>query len=87
MITVNFNPVMDATETAQVLAEIRADKMSGWLELPRRMQAAGLDKIKGVADRIINSSKVVVLIGIGGSYLGQRAIIEALRPKSRVKIV
>ncbi|MBR5939545.1 glucose-6-phosphate isomerase [Candidatus Saccharibacteria bacterium] len=87
MITVNFNPVMDATETAQVLAEIRADKMSGWLELPRRMQAAGLDKIKGVADRVINSSKVVVLIGIGGSYLGHRAIIEALRPKSRVKIV
>ena len=87
MITVNFNPVMDAARTAQALAEIRSDKMGGWLELPRRMNAAGLTQIKNVAARIVKSSRVVVLIGIGGSYLGHRAIIEALRPRSSVKIV
>ncbi len=87
MITVNFNPVMDAARTAQVLAEIRGDKMSGWMELPKRLNETGLSQIKNVAARICSTSKAVVLIGIGGSYLGHRAIIEALRPKSAVKIV
>ena len=90
MITVNFTPEMDAVRTAKALSEIRADKMSGWLELPQKLTAAGvasLSQIKTVADRICKSSQVVVFIGIGGSYLGHRAIIEALRPRSRVKIV
>ena len=87
MITVNFNPVMDAVRTAQILSEIREDKMSGWLELPKRMHEAGLGQIKEVAEKVRAGSRAVVFIGIGGSYLGHRAIIEALRPRSEVKIV
>ena len=41
------------------------------------------DKAKGIVDEIAKDES----IGIGGSYLGHRAIIEALRPKSETKII
>ena len=39
------------------------------------------------AKKIQDESEYLVCIGIGGSYLGHRAIIEALRPKSETKII
>jgi glucose-6-phosphate isomerase len=55
----------------------RGGGMTGWLELPRRM-ADELDGIEAAAARI-RERELLVVIGIGGSYLGARALIELLR--------
>lgn len=53
-------------------------KMLGWLNLPSNYDKEEFDKIKKAAKKIKNDSDVFLVIGIGGSYLGARAIIEAL---------
>ena len=50
----------------------------GWLKLPSNYDKKEFDKIKKVAKRIRKNSEVFVVIGIGGSYLGARAVIEGL---------
>ena len=49
----------------------------GWIDLPTNYDKKELDKIKKVAKKIQNDSDILVVIGIGGSYLGARAVIEA----------
>jgi glucose-6-phosphate isomerase len=51
----------------------------GWLELPVMEDTAEMVRIKQAADRIRQNSDVLVVIGIGGSYLGPRAAIELLK--------
>lgn len=80
-IAVNLNQIEVA------LSEIRNDAMSGWLELPDTYDHNELSAIKKSADKIRHDSKFLVCIGIGGSYLGHRAIIEALGQKSSTKIL
>lgn len=50
----------------------------GWLNLPSKPNKREYDKIKKCAKKIQEDSDVLVVIGIGGSYLGARAVIEAL---------
>ena len=50
----------------------------GWLKLPTNYDKKEFEKIKKAARRIRRTSKVFVVIGIGGSYLGARAVIESL---------
>lgn len=51
----------------------------GWLHLPSRyVKSAEYKKVKEAAAKIRNDSDVLLVIGIGGSYLGARAVIEAL---------
>lgn len=50
--------------------------MLGWLDLPDRIKEDERNKIKEVADRIRMQSDVLIVIGIGGSYVGSRAIID-----------
>ena len=52
---------------------------TGWLELPRRMADEGLTSVLSAAERIRQTAEVLVVVGIGGSYLGARAAIELLR--------
>ncbi len=87
MIAVNFSPRVDKEKTARILAEIKADKMGGWMTWPQAYDKDELDRIKKTAKRIQKDSECLVCIGIGGSYLGHRAIIEALGEKSGIKIV
>lgn len=87
MIKVNCEPKIDTKKTAEVLKEIAKDAMGGWFNLPRKIDMGEFVRIKEAAKKITEESEVLVCIGIGGSYLGHRAIIEALRPKSDVKIV
>ena len=51
----------------------------GWLELPTAEDTAEMVRIKRAAERIRENSDVLVVIGIGGSYLGPRAAIELLK--------
>ena len=50
----------------------------GWLELPTKYNKKEFKKIKECAKKIQANSDVLLVIGIGGSYLGARAVIEAL---------
>ena len=50
----------------------------GWLELPTNYDKEEFERIKKSAKRIQNDSDILVVIGIGGSYLGARAVIESL---------
>ncbi len=50
----------------------------GWLHLPSSIQPAKLDEIETVAAHLRRNCDYVVAIGIGGSYLGAKAVIEAL---------
>ena len=50
----------------------------GWLNLPTNYDKKEFNRIKKAAKRIRKNSEVFVVIGIGGSYLGARAVIEAL---------
>ena len=87
MITVNFNPGIDQKRADEILKEIAKDKMGGWMELPKKYDMGEFAKIKEAAKKIQEESEYLVCIGIGGSYLGHRALIEALRPKSGTKII
>ena len=48
----------------------------GWVELPNNYDKQEFDRIKKSADKIKSDSDVLLVIGIGGSYLGARAAIE-----------
>ncbi|QBP41819.1 glucose-6-phosphate isomerase [Paenisporosarcina antarctica] len=57
----------------------------GWYDWASRMNETFLQEIQQTADRIRQNSDVLVVIGIGGSYLGSKAVIEALTPHFHTK--
>ncbi len=72
-----------AEEVAQAHDELHKkskDKKEplGWLEWPTKYDKRELEKLKKAAKKIQSDSEVLLVIGIGGSYLGARAVIEAL---------
>ena len=50
----------------------------GWLHLPSSITGAHLSEIEAAAKQLRERCEIVVVIGIGGSYLGAKAVIEAL---------
>lgn len=48
----------------------------GWMELPKSYDKEEFNRIKKAADKIKSDSEVLIVIGIGGSYLGAKAAIE-----------
>ena len=57
-------------------------KMVGWMFLPERYDKNELERILKAKEKIQKESKVLVVIGIGGSYLGAKAVIDSLVKKS-----
>ena len=55
----------------------------GWLKLPGEITEDAIGEITSEAERLAKMSDTVVVVGIGGSYLGARAIVEAMQPKER----
>ena len=51
----------------------------GWTSLPEDYDKDEFSRIKAAAEYIKKNSQVLIVIGIGGSYLGARAVIEALK--------
>ena len=51
----------------------------GWIDLPVDYDKEEFARIKAAADKIKNDSEVLIVIGIGGSYLGARSAYEMLR--------
>lgn len=58
-----------------------SEAMSGWVKAPIDPDESELERIQSIADIIKDEAQLMVVIGIGGSYLGARAAIEAL-PKT-----
>ncbi len=50
----------------------------GWLDLPERYDREEMQRLKAAAARIREESDILIVAGIGGSYLGARAVIELL---------
>ena len=50
----------------------------GWIDLPENTSVELIERIEKLAKNLMQKSEVFVVIGIGGSYLGARAIIDAL---------
>ncbi len=51
----------------------------GWLDLPENYDKEEFARIKAAAEKIKKNSEVLIVIGIGGSYLGARAAIEMMK--------
>jgi len=69
--------VEEAHNELHEIAE-KEDEFAGWLELPTNYDKEEFERIKKAAEKIKKDSEVLVVIGIGGSYLGARAVIESL---------
>ena len=67
-------------EAARMLTEHNGPggDFTGWVTLPRDYDKEEFARIQAAAKRIQQQSQVLVVIGIGGSYLGARAVIELL---------
>ncbi len=51
----------------------------GWIDLPTSYDKEEFSRIKKAADYIKSNADVLIVIGIGGSYLGARAVVEAVK--------
>jgi len=70
--------ILDAKE--QLVTKTGAgNSFLGWIDLPEDYDKIEFDRILKAADKIKEDSEVLLVIGIGGSYLGARAAIEFLR--------
>ncbi|MDO4983378.1 MAG: glucose-6-phosphate isomerase [Eubacteriales bacterium] len=76
---VDYDAALKAFDTLVTGSGAGAD-FTGWMELPQRIRDTELDRICECAAKIRSRSKALVVIGIGGSYLGARGAIELLRP-------
>lgn len=56
----------------------KGDDFIGWVHLPRDYDATELARVEAAAKQIQNDSQALVVIGVGGSYLGARGVIDAL---------
>ncbi|MBQ3305862.1 glucose-6-phosphate isomerase [Candidatus Saccharibacteria bacterium] len=73
---------------SEAFLKVQRDEMAGWLEVPTK--ETDLEEIKRAAKKINSDSDFLVCIGIGGSYLGHKAVIDALEgayTPSRTKIL
>jgi len=86
---ISNNDIMEYNdEVKKIHIELHAKKNDekeflGWLTLPTDYNLMEFKRIKLAAEKIKKQSKVFLCIGIGGSYLGARAVIEALADKSK----
>ena len=70
------------------IADIQGDEFGGWVDLPINYDKDEFARIEAAAKKINSDSDYLVCIGIGGSYLGHKAVIEALGgERGRTKIV
>ncbi|MBQ6066946.1 MAG: glucose-6-phosphate isomerase [Clostridia bacterium] len=63
-------------------AEAAGNDFHGWLTLPADYDKEEFARIKAAAAKIISDSDALVVIGIGGSYLGARAAVEFVKSKN-----
>lgn len=81
-----FNLKLDQARNAVTRAQ--EDDFGGWVDLPIKYDKEEFARIEAAAKKINEDSDYLVCIGIGGSYLGHRAVIESLGgERNRTKII
>ena len=75
----NLKPQAEAALQTALNKTGRGNDFLGWVTLPNDVSEAEIANIEQCAARMAALSEVVVVVGIGGSYLGARAVIEALQ--------
>jgi len=70
---------LSEVDTKKALDELKTLYENGWVNLPAVFNSELSGEIKGVAEKISGQSEVLVVLGIGGSYLGARAAIEYVK--------
>ena len=73
-----YEPKVKAAQEARENGTCEGNDFLGWLHLPSSITPEFLDEIQSVANTLREKCEVVVVAGIGGSYLGARAVIEGL---------
>ena len=73
-----YEPKVKAAQEALENGTCEGNDFLGWLHLPSSITPEVLDEIQSVANTLREKCEVVVVAGIGGSYLGARAVIEGL---------
>lgn len=73
-----YEPKVKVAQEALEAGTCPGNDFLGWLHLPSSIIPAFLDEVQAVANTLREKCEVVVVAGIGGSYLGARAVIEAL---------
>ena len=56
----------------------KGNEFLGWIDLPGRIEETLINAIEADAKELREKAEVIIVVGIGGSYLGSRAVIEAL---------
>ena len=74
----SYEPKVKAAQEALENGTCEGNDFLGWLHLPSSITPEFLDEIQAVANTLREKCEVVVVAGIGGSYLGARAVIEGL---------
>ena len=75
-------PEVEAAHKSLLSGTGKGNGFLGWLTLPEDYDKAEFEAIKKAAQKIQNNSQVLVVIGIGGSYLGARAAIEFVKSQN-----
>ncbi|EOA06967.1 Glucose-6-phosphate isomerase [Mycoplasma yeatsii 13926] len=91
----DFNKIVDEDKIKQVHEMIvnktgKGNDFLGWLDWPENYDKAEYEKMKQVAGELRSKIDTLVIIGIGGSYLGMRAadeMIRGLKHKDKVEVV
>ena len=73
-----LRPQVEAAQKALEEGTLPGNDFLGWLHLPSSITSEHIKQLKEVAQTLREECEVVVVAGIGGSYLGARAVIEAL---------
>ena len=73
-----FEPQVKAAQKALEEGTCPGNDFLGWLHLPSSITSAFIDELQDCANTLRDNCEAIVVAGIGGSYLGARAVIEAL---------
>ena len=74
----NMKPIVDSAVNLLDSGKGPGNDFLGWINLPKDYDKEEFDRIKKAAKKIQSDSEILVVVGIGGSYLGARAAIEML---------
>lgn len=74
----SYEPHVKAAQESLESGTCPGNDFLGWLHLPSSIKPAFLKEIQNCAEVLRANCEVIVVAGIGGSYLGARAVIEAL---------
>ena len=74
-----LEPEVIAAQEHLLKGDAAGNDFLGWVDLPENIDRAMLERLKADATRMAAKSRIMVVVGIGGSYLGARMVIEALQ--------